>query len=203
MKKILFFLEKYLASALLLALGATLRFHIKGEFPSQPALVAAWHRNMIPLLYRHRGIKVGILISSSDDGQLIAGPCETLGYVTIRGSSTRGGSQAIRRMITHAQSHHCAITPDGPKGPSQEMKDGLLYLAYVSKLPIVPAAVDISSEWVFNSWDRFRFPKPFARVNISYGAPVCIQTKEEIKTKLSVVQDAMDRLSEKNKIERG
>jgi lysophospholipid acyltransferase (LPLAT)-like uncharacterized protein len=194
--KLFFTLEKYLGSALVLALGATLRIKRTGIQPKEPVIYAFWHRNMIPLLYLHRYQKIGIMISSSKDGELIAGPCKALGYVPVRGSSTRGGSQAVRQMVKHSRRHCCAITPGGPKGPAQEVKDGLLYLAYAAKRPIVPVGVQINKEWIFNSWDRFRFPKPFARITVHYGLPIGILTKEDITGKHAQVQAALLEVSQ-------
>jgi hypothetical protein len=103
-------------------------------------------------------------------------------------------------MVKYSKKYSLAISPDGPRGPSEKIKDGLLFLAYSSKLPIIPVAADISREKVFNSWDKFRLPKPFSTVNISYGEPIYIQSKDEIVSKQDYVQQKIDELTENNKI---
>ncbi|HCX59803.1 MAG TPA: hypothetical protein DG355_04000, partial [Candidatus Cloacimonas sp.] len=59
-----------------------------------------------------------------------------------------------------------AITPDGPKGPLGTIHPGMFQLALLARIPIVGVACHTNREWVFNSWDRFRFPKPFAKILI-------------------------------------
>ena len=199
MNKILFFLEKYLAALLVLILGLTYRFRNKKEYSEDRVIYAFWHRDMIPLLYQNKFRKVVILISTSKDGELIAGPAHALGYQTARGSSRRDGSAAFREMIKLSKKYPIAITPDGPKGPRKKIKKGLLHVAYVTGLPIIPVAVDIRNEKVFNSWDRFRFPYPFSRINIRYGEPVFIREKTDIEPGIELMQSKMDELEERNK----
>ncbi|MBN2460744.1 MAG: lysophospholipid acyltransferase family protein [Candidatus Cloacimonetes bacterium] len=200
MDKILFFLEKYLAASLVLIMGATFRYNIRKPPPGQKVIYTFWHRNMIPLLYLHRKGGEVILISSSKDGELIAGPAEVLGFNTARGSSRRGGSKAVRQMIKLAADHSLAVTPDGPKGPRCQIKKGLLQLAYFTGLPILPIAVDIKQEKVFNSWDRFRVPAPFTRINVTYGDPIPVNSREDTES-LPLVQQIMDKLTEENKFQ--
>jgi lysophospholipid acyltransferase (LPLAT)-like uncharacterized protein len=133
MNKILFFLEKYLVAVFALILGSTFRFNIKSGYPKGNVIYAFWHRNMIPLLFLRKFEKIVILISTSKDGELIAGPAHVLGFLTARGSSRRDGSRAFKNLIKLSKEHSIAITPDGPKGPGEKIKEGLLRLAYITK----------------------------------------------------------------------
>ena len=202
MNRFFLFLEKYLAAGIVLLVGSTFRIKTLTNIPAQRVIYSFWHRDMIPLLFQRKFEKIAVLISPSKDGELIAGPAQVLGFKTARGSSSRRGIKALKEMMELSKKHSLAITPDGPKGPSQKVKEGLLYLAFHTRLPIIPVAVDISSERIFNSWDKFRFPNPFSKINISYGEPIFIEKKEEIKNKLSFVQKAMEELAEKNKIKK-
>jgi len=197
---VIFFLEKYLAALIILILGSTCRFRIKTPYPKGNIIHAFWHRNLLPLAYLHRSQKVVVLISSSKDGQFIAGPVETLGFQTARGSTSRRGSQALREMIKLSRRYSLAITPDGPKGPAKKIKDGLVYTAYLTKLPIVLIAVDIEREKVFNSWDKFRFPYPFSRINISYSEPIYVESKDNIDGIIADLERDFENLEENNKI---
>ncbi len=202
MKNILFFLEKYIAALFVLILGSTLRFNIRTSKPEGNVIYAFWHRNMIPLLFLNKFNKALILISSSKDGDLIAGPAHLLGYITSRGSSRRGGSSAMRELIKLSQDRCIGITPDGPKGPVGKVKDGVVFLSYFTGEPIVPVVVDMKKEIIFNSWDRFRLPLFFSRVNVTYGEPIFVNSKGEIKAKVQEVQKAMDNLTKQNKIKK-
>jgi hypothetical protein len=197
MNKILLFIEKYLAAFLVLILGKTLRFEQIGTPPTFRVIYAFWHRNMIPLLYLHRNQKAVIMVSTSKDGQLIAGPAEVLGYQTARGSSHRSGSAALKKMIRLSKEFDLAITPDGPKGPPCRIKEGLLFLAYATGNPILPVSVHIEKESIFNSWDKFRLPLFFSKIKVIYGSPIYIRDKSEIVSKFDIVQQHMTELDKK------
>jgi lysophospholipid acyltransferase (LPLAT)-like uncharacterized protein len=194
-ERIGFQIEKYLGAWLLLLLNFTLRFKIKlNSATTKPVIYVFWHRNLLPLLIQHRYTDGVVMISSSKDGQLVAGPAQVLGYTTARGSTTRGGGEAFREMLKLAKNHVVAITPDGPKGPAEQMTDGALYLALLSGSPIVPIGVDIKSEWLVNSWDKFRIPKPFSTIELYYGEPTYVKDKEEIPAKMKKIEDELKKL---------
>ena len=202
MNKIVFFIEKHIIAILLLLLGFTFRYNLLTTKPKGIVIYAFWHRNIIPLLLLRKFEKIVILVSSSKDGELIAGPAKVLGYQPVRGSSRRGGSKAVKEIIKLSNRFSIGVTPDGPKGPKEKIKDGLLYIAYFTHLPIIPVAVDIQREKVFNSWDGFRLPIPFTKINVSYGKPIYIKSKDEVKSKLALVQEVMDKLTLENKIKK-
>lgn len=161
-------------------LAATWRFEIV-DAPEYTAARAAgehfifafWHAGLLPLAVHHRGEGVAVLVSRHRDGELMARVIEQLGYVTARGSSTRGGEAGVREMLAWAaRGRSLGITPDGPRGPAEKVKDGLVYLAARTEFRIVPLVVAVRPVWALRSWDRFRVPKPFARVRISHGAPL-------------------------------
>jgi len=200
MNKFLLFLEKYLAAGFVKMVGITWKYNLQTPPPNERVIYTFWHRNMIPLMYLHHGENIVILASSSKDGELIAGPAELFGYKTARGYSGRRGSSGTRELIKLAKKNSIGITPDGPKGPTEKIKDGVLFLSYFTKLPIVPVAVDITKEKVFNSWDRFRLPTLFSKIKITYGDPIFISNKDEIEGKKEFIQNKLDDLTLKNKV---
>jgi lysophospholipid acyltransferase (LPLAT)-like uncharacterized protein len=171
------------ASVLLLALGRTWRIEHEALAARDNALAwgegrcifALWHARLLALIFTHRHRGAAVLVSRHRDGELIARVVEQLGYRTARGSSTRGGGEGARAMLSHAaRGAPLAITPDGPRGPAETVKPGLVYLASRSGLPVVPVAAAASRAWVFRSWDRFRVPWPFARVVVAHGEPITV-----------------------------
>lgn len=198
MNKYSLFLFKYLAAFIVKILGISWKYNLQTPKPKGKVIFAFWHRNMVPLMYLHRGENIVILASSSKDGELIAGPAKLFGYNSARGSSGRKGSSATRKLIKLAKENSIGITPDGPKGPSEKIKDGLLFLSYFTKLPIILVAVDINKEKVFKSWDRFRLPYPFCKINVTYGEPIFINTKDEIEEKKEFLQNKFDELTKEN-----
>lgn len=200
MNRVALLLEKYLAAGLIRIIGKTWRYNLLTPKPKEKVIYTFWHRNMLPLLYQHRNNNVVILISSSNDGELISGPAHLLGYKTVRGSSSKKGGLAVRKLIKQGNKFDIAITPDGPKGPAEKIKDGVTFLAYFTKLPIVLVAVDMEKEKVFNSWDKFRFPHLFSKVNITYSDPIHIESKADIKQNKKLIQKTLDELTIKNKV---
>lgn len=191
----LFWIEKKVAGIMLRLLDASIRSEIKGSYFQEPAIYALWHRNLLPLLLKHKDLGVAVVISSSKDGELIAGPAQELGFLPVRGSTTRGGDKAFKELLRCAKTRSLAITPDGPKGPSEKIQGGLLHLAYLTKLPIILVAADLDKEWVFHSWDRFRVPKPFATVKIQYSEPIYITEKEQLNTMGEILQQRLDEMT--------
>jgi len=141
---------------------------------------AFWHCGMLAGSWVRRGEGVAVLVSQHRDGELIARIIHRLGYVAARGSSTRGGEQGVREMLAWVGGNrHLAITPDGPRGPAEQVKDGLYYLAARSGRRIVPIGFGVSPAWRLRSWDRFRVPKPFARICVAHGAPLAVEPAAE------------------------
>ena len=170
------------SAALLDPILATVKYESEGDehyrqFTSQGRAVVyvLWHGRLIPLGYRHRDQGVIGIVSRSRDGDWLAGTLVHWGFGVVRGSSSRGGRDALRGLVREARrGHSLAITPDGPRGPRQKMKPGALVAAQLSGAPIIPVAATATSGWWPERWDRFLIPKPFANVRIKYGAPVWV-----------------------------
>ena len=114
-------------------------------------------------------------VSRSRDGELIARVLERLGFVTARGSSSRGGGEGALEMVARAgEGRMLGITPDGPRGPAERVKPGLAWLASRTGRPVLPLATASDRTWVLGSWDGFRVPMPFARVWVRVGGPVIV-----------------------------
>jgi hypothetical protein len=136
---------------------------------------AFWHARLLPLVFTHRRRGIAVLISRHRDGELVARLIERFGFVTARGSSTRGGEGGAREMLRLAERGHLlGISPDGPRGPAEILKPGIVYLASRTGFPVIPVAAAASRSWRLASWDGFRIPWPFARVVVAYGTPIAV-----------------------------
>lgn len=187
-----------LGAAVIRALGATWRIERIGDDPSgrgghdgPPHIFAFWHAQLLPLVYTHRDRRAAVLVSQSRDGEIIARVLERLGYLTARGSSTRGGDEGLRDLLAHAEAgHHLAVTPDGPRGPAEVVKPGVIYLAARSGLPVLPLACAARPSRRLDSWDAMRVPMPFARVRVELGVPFRVPVdaseakQEELRVRL-------------------
>ncbi|HEY1953059.1 MAG TPA: lysophospholipid acyltransferase family protein [Gemmatimonadaceae bacterium] len=135
-----------------------------------------WHGHLLPLLWHHRDQGVLVLISEHRDGEMVARAAESLGFGTIRGSTTRGAGRALISMVRALEAgKEIAITPDGPRGPARKFAPGALVAAQRSDSVILPVAISATRAWRLKSWDGFMIPKPFARVTVAYGVAEKVQ----------------------------
>ncbi|MEY2333218.1 lysophospholipid acyltransferase family protein [Acidithiobacillus ferrianus] len=158
----------------------------------QPFLLAFWHGRgvMVAQAYwRVGGRRIKILISEHRDGELIAATMAHWGYGAVRGSTKRGAVRGARGMLRAAHAgYDLAISPDGPRGPREVLQEGVVELARMSGLPIVP--VTYSARWAkcFASWDGFLLPLPGARVVVLWGEPVRIPRDADTDTLIASQQ---------------
>jgi lysophospholipid acyltransferase (LPLAT)-like uncharacterized protein len=182
-----------LASVAIRCLGVTLRYRDvcdPGATPGYdippPAVYAFWHRCLLAGAWRFRRHGLTILISRSFDGELIARTVERLGFVVVRGSSSRDGTVGLRSLHrAYLSGHYCAITADGPRGPAMIAKPGVVHLAHLLNTTVSTCYIHPHSAWQLRSWDRFLIPKPFSRVTIAWTVPVPAEQ--------AAVQAALDR----------
>jgi lysophospholipid acyltransferase (LPLAT)-like uncharacterized protein len=138
----------------------------------RPHVFLLWHEVLLPLLWQHRHQSIAIVVSEARDGQYLADFAASLGYRTVRGSSTRGAARALLGAVRELLAGHAvAFTPDGPRGPRRELKPGVVAAAQRGGATIVPLHAEADRAWRLHSWDRFMIPKPGARVRIVYGRP--------------------------------
>jgi hypothetical protein len=145
-----------------------------------PVLYVFTHGVLLPLAFTHRNRSIHVLISESKDGEVITRITERLGFVSVRGSTSKGGERAILRMASRgSRGYDLAITPDGPRGPRGSVAGGVALVASRGELPIVPLAVAADRAFRARSWDRFLVPLPGARVWVVYRAPIRVERAAE------------------------
>jgi len=139
-------------------------------------IFASWHEHILAQTYMSARSDTAALIGQHADGELIAQVGGHFGASVIRGSSTRGGAMALIKMI-RTGTRHIAISPDGPRGPRRTCQLGIVYLASVTGLSVVPLSVGYRGAWRFGSWDRLAVPMPFGRIRIVSGHPIPVPAK--------------------------
>jgi lysophospholipid acyltransferase (LPLAT)-like uncharacterized protein len=185
-------------------LRATLRVELlHGEYFADlrsrriPILFSLWHGRMFLPIDAHRREGIVTMASKSADGDIITGWLEDNGYVVVRGSTTRGGSEALRRMVHHVRAgRNVALTVDGPKGPARVVQPGVVRLARLTGAWILPISFSSSSPMFFRSWDRYLVPKPFSRNFVSYGEPFPIERELSDEAALTKIGAAIDQITE-------
>ena len=162
-------------------LSATYRIRIVDPENEQAVLddrgavvYASWHQRFFPGITFFSSRKpITIIISRSRDGEMAARAVDILGWQSVRGSSSKGGKEALEEIKALTQKgYKVGHIVDGPQGPFGTVKPGLIRIAQYADLPVVPTITSGQHRWVFNSWDRFMVPKPFSRVIIRFGSPI-------------------------------
>lgn len=178
-----FFLNTVLSSLIFYVLNLytrTLQVQFEGTERIQKHLdqggriiIASWHQRFFGGFFLPKIFKWSpcIMISQSRDGEFISRVVRHIGWIPVRGSSSRGGKEALRVMVNGVNENRIGgHIVDGPTGPPRIIKPGLLALAMNAEAFISPGIVSYENAWIFNSWDHFMVPKPFSRVLFRFGA---------------------------------
>lgn len=161
-----------------------------------PILFATWHGRMFLPLDSHRNQNIVTMASKSGDGHIVARWLERNGYLVTRGSSTHGGSEALRRMIRHVRlGRDVALTVDGPRGPAGVVQAGVVRLARLTKAWILPVSSSSSRPLFLSSWDRYLVPTPFSRNVVAYGEPFAVPEDMPDETALAKVRAALEEIT--------
>ena len=195
-----------LAAVLLRGLFRSLRIAYVGrEVPDRfiqtegrQVLVAFWHGRLLMMPFGPFGrpqVPWAIMASRHSDGEYISRVVERLGIHAVRGSARQGGPWALLGMVRACRKgYHLGITPDGPRGPREEVKPGTIELARLAGTPIVPAAFAASRGKLLRSWDRMLIPYPFGRGVFVCGEPVSVSPKagpEEVEKARVVLEERL------------
>jgi len=202
-----------LAATFIRLIHATSRWQvINSETPermldeNQPFIVAFWHNRlmMMPYIWR-KGVTMNMLISHHRDGELIANTIAHFGLASVRGSSSRDGAQALRTMVKAIKrGESVGITPDGPRGPRMRATDGVISVARLGGVPIIPATVATSRRRVLGSWDRFLIALPFSKGVFIWGDPLYVErgaseidladARQQLEDQLTAISNRADSL---------
>jgi hypothetical protein len=155
----------------------------------KPFIIAFWHGRMLilPSMWPTSS-KMHMLISMHRDGEMIARAIGYFGHGTVRGSAAKpgtakdkGGAAALRGMLKALKANeYVGITPDGPRGPRMRATDGIVTVARVSGVPIIPCSFSARSRFVLGTWDRFVIPLPFTRGVIVWGEPISVPRDADV-----------------------
>ena len=163
-------------------------------------ILTLWHGQIFYLFYHCREINdFHLLISPSQDGDILARLGQVLGYSVIRGSSFKKAVPSARSLIKILRREgRIAIIADGSRGPRCKVQPGLLQIAGITGAPVIPLTFDAKRKWILNSWDRFVLPFPFTRCTVNMGDPIQIARRideESFQQKQMDLEDILNKLT--------
>jgi lysophospholipid acyltransferase (LPLAT)-like uncharacterized protein len=185
-------LAAWLVVALVRMVAVTLRYRLddrSGYYENRsggPAIYAIWHNRLALSLIayyrygkpRNRTAGIAALVSASKDGGLLAAILECFKVQPVRGSTSRRGPQALLELTSWAgRGYDLAITPDGPRGPCYAVQEGVMSLAQLTGLPILPFSYHLSWKIRPKTWDRFQIPLPFSRCEMILVEPIHVPSE--------------------------
>ncbi|MCP4674275.1 MAG: lysophospholipid acyltransferase family protein [Deltaproteobacteria bacterium] len=191
----------FLASVTIRLLRLTWRVRLLGPSPydetDRPLVFCFWHGRQAGLFAHPRRKPIAVLSSLSRDGSLQARILRLLGFVVLRGSSSRGGAAGLKALVGEVRrGRDAAFAVDGPRGPAFEVKPGAVLAARETDGSLIPITTRASSFWRFSTtWDDYQLPKPFARVEIERGRPIPVSDSgaEPLRHKLEQTLRALDK----------
>lgn len=200
-------LASWLVPSLIALIGCTLRVRFSWEEGSigsldnvHPGIFPFWHGCVFPSAWIFRRRRLAVMTSRSLDGEYIARVIDRLGFVPIRGSSSRGGQRALLEMSTFVENGGgAAFTIDGPRGPRHVAKKGPIQLAKATGVAITPFYVAAQRKWELNSWDRFAVPMPFSRVMVRVARKIFVPGDADdavMEARYQEMQAALERITE-------
>lgn len=183
-KDLLHFIGNNLSGFVINVLCKTVKYQIKNKDciqslnqKNQNYVLAFWHGTMLTPWYLHKESNFTAIVSQSKDGEILTRILKKWKYNVARGSSHKGGKEAMNMLLDFANSNYSiAITPDGPTGPVNVMKPGAVITAKKSNIPVVLVGIGYQKFYEFSSWDKFRLPKFFSKANIIYSDPIYIES---------------------------
>lgn len=181
-------MKGWLIRSLVTVIGITLRYRIVDPAglltrpAATPSIFVFWHNRifLMPHLFRKYWVprgheRVAVLVSRSRDGQMLADVLAAFRLRCVRGSSSRGGSEALLELTRLVkEGFDIGITPDGPRGPRYVLQLGCINLAQLTGAAIIPVSYELTRKVTFKSWDAFMVPLPFGRCTVHIGQPLTV-----------------------------
>ena len=169
-------------------------------------LLCFWHGRLLMMPYCWDMTKpIHMMISMHRDGRFLSDTVSHLGIKTIIGSSSKGGATALRAMVkTVKAGDYVGLTPDGPRGPRMRAQEGIITIARLANVPIIPIGYASTNSKVLGSWDRFIAALPFGRGVFVWGEPIEVpntndklvleKTRQEVEDAINAVSNEADYL---------
>jgi lysophospholipid acyltransferase (LPLAT)-like uncharacterized protein len=166
----------------------------------QPFILAFWHGRilMMPFCWR-RDRPINMLISRHRDGLLIARTVSHFGIHTVAGSSSQGGTAALRSLLKFLKSgQSIGMTPDGPRGPRMRASGGIAQVARLSGAAVIPCTFSARRRKILGSWDRFVVALPFSSGLFVWGPAITPPAESSVESMQSLrmaIEDGLNAIT--------
>lgn len=164
-------------------------------------ILTLWHSRIFYLFYYFRNRPdLNLLISPSEDGDLLARLAVLMGYSVIRGSTYKNSFTAARQLIAVLKKNkNIIVIADGSRGPRHKAQPGTVVLARITGSPLIPMTYSAKRKFELDSWDRFLLPLPFTQCNLDFGRPILLPKdadKEFVEIKLDELENSLNMMTD-------
>lgn len=169
----------------------------------KPFILAFWHGQLMTFSYTWKiNKKLNILASSHSDGRFGASIARyfKVNNIPISSDSNNLSLRPIFKILN--SNNYIAITPDGPRGPKEKVSEGIIKIAKISKVPIIPVGFGSSKNFCLKSWDSFLITLPFSKCRIVWGDSITIPENledQEIATYKKIIEEKINECVKKAK----
>lgn len=133
-----------------------------------------WHEYIPYMLYLRKRCNLTMLLSRHKDADILGEVADIFGFGTVRGSTSKGGAEAVRTMMQKSKQCHLTMTPDGPRGPRRKLSRGCIFLASKLQIPLILLGLGYDRPWRMPTWDKFAVPKPFSRARCIFSPEIFV-----------------------------
>lgn len=159
-------------------IAKTWRFETSGLPEANNFVIAFWHGKMLPVWYFFRDRNPLGIVSLSKDGEILSLLLKKWKYQLVRGSSSKRGKEVIEDTLSLNHQGSILITPDGPRGPNQEMKAGAIVISQKTNKPLILCNVKIKFKVILKkSWDNFEIPLPFSKIYLYFSEKISFDSE--------------------------
>lgn len=161
-------------------------------------LIGFWHGKYVPIFPLLEGYEACVITSLSTRGSILSDICRSLGYQNAQ-IPDEPKLDAFRQLLQDLKEIEvCGTALDGPLGPYHQTKPGLIRLAGMLGLDVVPVTVYSSHHLTASKrWDKLEIPLPFSRLCLIFGKPIPIPShlkKTELQTLSEHINHELDEL---------
>ena len=193
-----------LAYLILKLINITISYEVENEAElkkvtaNNAVIIALWHDQLWYPSYYLKNRNYIALADISRLGDCIAYALEKSGFKLVRGSTSKGGSASLRKLLRNLkQQETLTITPDGPRGPRHKTKPGIVYLGKKTDSLIVPLGVAFKKKWQLNTWDNFQIPYPFTKAKLVFGQPFSLDAADKLEQNQKLIEEKINLVNHK------
>ena len=160
-------------------------------------IVCFWHNRLLMAVFCWKWSQdFKMLISGHSDGKIISNAISNFGIQTIKGSARKNNVSSLKEILKQIDDNSIiGITPDGPKGPNEEVKVGLISLLKKTNVSVLPLSYSAKFKFKFKTWDKFIFVTPLNKFVVVWGNPFQFDKNKTIAENKLILEREIKRVT--------